>query len=84
MTPNQYEINFMKLLLKVEKYCSGNLELNLDEYGNWWARDYIKSLGGSFIVKEFCMKPLIAEKRAKRMNINVRQCCDECDVYHVE
>lgn len=83
MVPNKYEIDFIKLLLKVEKYCSGELEINRDENGNWWARDYIEKFGGSFIIKEFCTKPLITEKKAKRLNINVKWCCDECGIYYV-
>ena len=83
--------NTKELIEKIEEakqYCKGELELDLfdnDEYGyGWYAMDYREDLEAAFpIDNNKYDKPLIAEEFAESYNINVRKCCDLCDIYYV-
>ena len=74
------ESDLVETLSFLKKHVEGELELSLEE-GQWYARDYKESLGGSFSVKHkyYSQYPVISEET----KIDVRKCCQICDIYCV-
>ena len=74
---------FISILEDAKKYVKGELEL--DHFaGNWYAMDYREDLQEAFPieVKGF-NNLLITDKDAESRRIDIRKCCDICDVAYV-
>ena len=81
--PNKNE---QQLILKIEaakRHCKGYLEFDLFEDG-WFAMDYREEFEAAVpIDSEKYDVPIITEETAQKYNIDVRKCCDYCDIYIV-
>ena len=77
---NENEKEFITKLKNIMPFVKGELELNCCN-GDWYAFDYREELSAAFPMERFNL-PLISDKMAKIMNIDIVKCCDFCDVYH--
>ena len=85
-TPNAKERILIEKIEVAKRYCKGELELDLfenDEFGDgWYAMDYREDLECAFPIDQY-EKPLIKIQTTHKYNIDVRKCCDYCDVAYV-
>ena len=81
--PNEYEEKLIEAIEEIKEYCKGELEFDLFEDG-WHAMDYRESYEAAFSINsDKYHKPLITEETAQKYNIDVRKCCDYCDIWMV-
>lgn len=81
--PNEYEKALIETIEEAKRYCKGELELDLFEDG-WFAMDYRKDYEAAIPINNNKYdKPLITEETAQKYNVDVRECCDFCDIYIV-
>ena len=68
----------------LKAFTKGELELDLED-GQWYAMDYREEYEGAFSIEHpyYGKNPLISEEIAKKHNIDVRLCCDDCSVAYV-
>lgn len=80
---NKNEKIFVNKMEHTMKYCKGELELDL-ESEMWVARDYREDLEGAFPidVKGFDDE-MISISEADNLGIDVRKCCDYCNISYV-
>lgn len=80
---NDNEKLFIRKIENAMRYCKGELELDIQSE-NWIALDYREDLAGAFPidVKEFDDK-IISLSEADNLGIDVRKCCDYCNIYYV-
>ena len=86
--PNEFEQKLIEKIEEAKNYCKGELELDLfenDMFGDgWYAMDYREDLECAFSINSTKFdKPLITEETAQKYNVDVRECCDYCNVYYV-
>ena len=80
---NENEKQFVSKMEYAMRYCKGELELDL-EGEMWVAWDYREDLEGAFPIDvEGFDDEMISELEAKRLDIDVRKCCDYCDISYV-
>lgn len=87
-TPNEYEQELIDKIEEAKEYCKGELELDFfedDMFGDgWYAMYYREDLECAFSINSAKYdKPLILEETTQKYNVDVRKCCDYCDVAYV-
>ena len=82
--PNEYEKALIEAIEEAERYCKGELELDLFDDG-WYAMDYRSEYEAAFFIdeNECIKKPLISKETVQKYNVNVIKCLDYCDVSYV-
>ena len=77
------EETLMLVIEDAKRYCKGELELDLND-DVWEAWDYREDLEGAFSIdiKGF-NDNIITESEAERLGIDVRKCCDVCNISYV-
>ena len=78
------ETDLIETIEFLKAYVSGELEMDL-EHDGWYAKDYREEYEQAYPIKHpnYADNPVITVKEVEENRIDVRKCCDKCNVAYV-